>query len=187
MARGTRVPLAWRILCYDKRRTALAVAGTFMAILLVFLELGFFFAVPQGGLLLYDHLRFDLMLVSDQYEYQAEPGSFPAARIDPVRATVEAAQVTPIYFGGAKWQSGADGLWPDVFVIGSGGNDRLFTDDSINRQLAVLARPDTLLVDSMTRPMFGPLTTGRAVRLDGRAMTIGGQYDLGTGFMGLGV
>ena len=72
-----KVPLAWRILTYDKRRTALALIGIFMAILLVFVELGFFYAVPRGGLLLYDNMRFDLLLSSDQYEYQAQPGVFP--------------------------------------------------------------------------------------------------------------
>src|SRR5438270_2497019 len=82
-----KVPLAWRILTYDKRRTALALIGIFMAILLVFVELGFFYAVPRGGLLLYDNMRFDLLLVSDQYEYQAQPGTFPLGRLDPVRSS----------------------------------------------------------------------------------------------------
>jgi putative ABC transport system permease protein len=61
------VALAWRILTYDKGRTALALVGIFMAILLVFIQLGLFFAVPQGGMLLYDNMRFDLLLVSNQY------------------------------------------------------------------------------------------------------------------------
>src|SRR5260370_15121214 len=82
-----RVPVAWRILTYDKRRTALALIGIFMAILLVLVELGFFYAVPRGGLLLYDNTRFDLMLVSDQYEYQAQPGSFPLGLLDRVKAS----------------------------------------------------------------------------------------------------
>src|SRR5437899_6092725 len=82
-----RVPLAWRILTYDKGRTALALIGIFLAILLVFIELGFFYAVPRGGLLLYDNMRFDLLLVSDQYEYQAQPGAFPSSRPDPIRAS----------------------------------------------------------------------------------------------------
>src|SRR5215471_17782929 len=36
-----KVPLAWRILTNDKSRSALALIGIFMAILLVFVELGF--------------------------------------------------------------------------------------------------------------------------------------------------
>jgi len=51
----------------------------------------------------------------------------------------------------------------------------------------VLARVDSVLVDSSTRPIFGPLDTGRVVEIDDRKVTIGGQYALGTGFMGLGV
>ena len=41
--------LAWRILTHDKGRTTLAVAGVFLTILLVFVQLGFFIALPRGG------------------------------------------------------------------------------------------------------------------------------------------
>jgi putative ABC transport system permease protein len=182
-----KVPLAWRILTYDKRRTALALIGIFMAILLVFVELGFFYAVPRGGLLLYDNMRFDLLLSSDQYEYQAQPGVFPLSQLDRVRSSPDVADATPIYFGSAKWKSGAGDLWPDIFMIGFDPASHIFIPDSINRQITVLDQVDTVLVDSSTRPMFGPLDTGRVVEIDDRKVTIGGQYVLGTGFMGLGV
>jgi putative ABC transport system permease protein len=182
-----KVPLAWRILTYDKRRTALALIGIFMAILLVFVELGFFYAVPRGGLLLYDNMRFDLLLTSDQYEYQAQPGVFPLTKLDRVRSSPDIAEATPIYFGFAKWKSGEGDLWPDIFLIGFDPASHIFTPDSINRQAAVLNQVDTVLVDSATRPMFGPLDPGRVVEIGDRKVTIGGQYDLGTGFMGLGV
>src|SRR6516164_7731683 len=113
-----KVPLAWRILAYDKRRTALALIGIFMAILLVFVELGFFYAVPRGGLLLYDNMRFDLLLISNQYEYQAQPGAFPLSRLDRLRTAPAVESATPVYFGYAKWNGGEGGVWPDVFVIG---------------------------------------------------------------------
>ena len=179
--------LAWRILTHQKGRTALALIGIFMAILLVFVQLGLFFAVPQGGMLLYDNMRFDLLLVSDQYEYQAQPGAFASTEVDRVRAAPDVAAVTPIYFGVAKWRGGVGGLWPDLFVIGFDPAGHVFLPDSIDRQTAVIERPDTILVDDATRPIFGPLTPGRVVEIGGRAVKIGGQYMLGTGFMGLGV
>lgn len=182
-----KVPLAWRILNYDKRRTALALIGIFMAILLVFVELGFFYAVPRGGLLLYDNMSFDLLLTSNEYEYQAQPGVFPIGQLERLRTSPDVVEATPIYFGFAKWKSGEGGLWPDVFVIGFDPASRIFTPGSIDQQTAVLDRADTVLVDSATRPMFGPLDAGRVVEIGDRKVTIGGQYDLGTGFMGLGV
>jgi putative ABC transport system permease protein len=36
----------------------------FLAILLVFVQLGFFIAVPRGSMLLYDRTRFDLLIAS---------------------------------------------------------------------------------------------------------------------------
>ena len=61
-----KIALAWRILTHDKGRSVLAIAGIFMAILLVFVELGLFVAVPQGGMLFYDHMRFDLLMCSSE-------------------------------------------------------------------------------------------------------------------------
>ena len=58
--------VAWRILNHQKGRTALALGGIFVAILLIFVELGFFIAVPQGGMLIYDHMRFDLLVCSNK-------------------------------------------------------------------------------------------------------------------------
>ena len=181
------VLLAWRILTHQKGRTALALVGIFMAIVLVFIQLGLFDAVPQGGMLLYDNLRFDLLLVSDQYEYQAQPGAFALSRLDRVRAAADVAAATPIYFGLAKWKGGEGGVWPDLFVIGFDPQSHVFAPQSVDRQLGELARPDTILVDSATRSIFGPLAPGRVVDIGDRAETIGGQYVLGTGFMGLGV
>ena len=82
-----KVPLAWRILTYDKRRTALALIGIFMAILLVFIELGLFYAVPRGGLLLYDNMRFDLLLVSNITSIRLSRGPFQLRRLDRVRGS----------------------------------------------------------------------------------------------------
>ena len=182
-----RLALAWRILTHDKGRTALAVAGVFLAILLVFVQLGFFIAVPRGGMLLYDRLRFDLLVASTGYEYQVQPGAFALSLLDKARTVPDVALAASLYFGSAKWRSGEDGKAPDVFVIGLDPQARVFATEELNRQLAILDQADTILVDSATRAMFGPLTKGRVVDIDGDKLKIGGDYVLGTGFMGLGV
>lgn len=179
--------LAWRILSYDKGRTVLALAGMFLAIVLVFVQLGLFLAVPQGGMLLYDNMRFDLLLVSDQYEYQAQPGAFAQNRLAAVAGSPEVLSATPLYFGVAKWKGGEYDLWPDLFVIGFDPKSGVLRPRSIRHQTEALERSDTILVDSATRSIFGPLDAGRVVEIGARRETIGGQYQLGTGFMGLGV
>jgi putative ABC transport system permease protein len=179
--------VAWRILTHEKGRTALATAGIFIAILLVFVELGFFVAVPQGGMLIYSNMRFDLLLCSTAYVYQAQSGQFPAARMYQTMASPAVERVAPVYFGAGRWLNRAGGRPSDIFVIGLRPNDAVFAVPSIERQAGVLDRPDTVLADSATRPSFGRLAIGQRVDIAGRPMTIGGVYDLGTGFLGLGV
>src|SRR5262245_23302750 len=96
--------LAWRILVDQKGRTVLATGGVFVAILLIFVELGFFVAVPQGGMLIYDHLRFDLLITSNKYVFQSQPGQFPRDRLTTATTVPEVAQATPLYLGAGKWQ-----------------------------------------------------------------------------------
>jgi putative ABC transport system permease protein len=179
--------LAWRILVDQKGRTALATGGIFVAILLIFVELGFFMAVPQGGLLIYDHMRFDLLVCSSKYVFQSGSGQFPRARLEAAMTVPEVAQASPFYLGGAKWQDTGGGLKLDIAVIGIDPRAGVFTVPDIERQITALETPDTVLVDSTTRPLFGPLTAGRVVELAGRRVAIGGQYVLGTGFLGLGI
>jgi DevC protein len=179
--------LAWRILTDEKGRTALAFAGVLIAILLVFIELGFFVAVPQGGMLVYDHMRFDLLLASSDYQFQAQPWQFPHARLADAASVAGVTKVTPIYFAGGSWQDPSGGDVLDVFLIGCDPNAHPFRDGDIERQQDMLAQSDTMLVDDQTRPIFGPPTAGRKIDIDGRRMTIGGVYRLGTGFLGIGV
>jgi putative ABC transport system permease protein len=189
MRRPLRVAahLAWRILVHEKGRSALALVGVFIAILLVFIELGFFIAVPQGGMLVYDHMRFDLLLVSTDYEFQAQPWQFPRARLTEAAKVAGVAQATPIYFAGGSWQDPNGGTRLDVFLIGLDPAAQPFAVEDIERQSDRLGEADTILVDDMTRSIFGPLTAGRRIDIDDRQVTIGGTYHLGTGFLGIGV
>lgn len=179
--------VAWRILTFQKGRTLLATAGIFVAILLIFVELGFFVAVPQGGMLVYDHMRFDLLLVSDKYVFQAESGQIARARLTKAAEVPQVAQATPVYLGGGKWQGADGGVRIDVAVLGIDPRAQPFTVDEIVSQNATLDKPDTILVDSSTRSLFGSLAPGRAVDIDGHHTKIGGDYTMGTGFLGLGV
>lgn len=186
---GAAVPfeVAWRVLTHQAVRTALAIDGVFVAIVLIFVELGFFIAVPQGGMLVYDHMRFDLLLCSDKYVFQALSWQFPRAALATAARVAGVARVAPIYLGNAKWQDPAGGLRIDISVIGFDPASGAFAVPDVERQAAALRRPDAMLIDASTRSIFGPLTDGRVVELDGRRMTIGGRYALGTGFLGLGV
>jgi putative ABC transport system permease protein len=179
--------VAWRLLTHDKGRNALAIGGILLAILLIFLQLGFYMSVPKGGLLFYDAMRFDLVITSSAYVFEAQPGSFPRRRLYQALALPEVTAAFPVYHGSGRWLDPAGGMARDVFVIGFNPRDGIFNVGEIERQTELLRRPDTVLVDTDSRPEFGPLRADREIEIEQRRITIGGTYHLGTGFVGLGV
>lgn len=179
--------VAWRILTHAKGRSALAVGGIFVALLMIFLQLGFYVAVPRSGMQVYDRLSFDLLLVSSAYVFQAESFEIPRQRLYQALSLPEVASAEPVYQSDGHWLNVDGGVSRDIFVMAFRPEEGIFRIPDINRRLSVLRRPDTLLVDSQTRPMYGPQTPGRRVEVDKRTVEIGGSYVLGTGFLGLGV
>ncbi len=179
--------IAWRILLHEKGRNALAVCGIFVAVLMIFLQLGFYFSVPKGGMRIYDRLRFDLLMTSGAYDFQGRSYDFPRARLYLAMSLPEVELARPFYQSAASWLNPEGRLRRDVFVMGFAPQDHLFNVDEIEHQADVMGRPNTVLVDRATLPMFGPQTPGRLVEIGEHAFEIGGQYTLGTGFIGLGV
>ena len=173
------------MLVHEKGRNLLAMAGIFIAVLMIFLQLGFYSSVPKGGLLVYNHLRFDILMVSSSYVVQTVPFDFPRQRLYQALSLPQVESVAPLYQGVPSWLSVEDGVRRDIFMMAFRPGDPVFAVPDIERQLDVLRRPDTVLVDTSTKPDFGPLTTGRVIELANRRVEIGGTYVLGVGFTGL--
>lgn len=178
--------VAWRMLTHEKGRNTLAVGGILVAVLMIFLQLGFYDCVPKAGMLIYNGLRFDILLTSSSYVSQVQSYDFPRARLYQALSLPEVESASPFYQGEASWLTEPGGIRRDLFVMGFRLADRSMMVEGIERQLDVLQRPDTLLVDTQTLPVYGPKTPGRKVELRERTVEIGGQYVLGTGFVGLG-
>jgi putative ABC transport system permease protein len=179
--------VAWRMLAHEKGRSGAAVGGILIAILLIFLQLGFYTSVPKGGLLVYDAMRFDLMLTSSAYVFEAQSSTFPRRRLYQALALQEVARSIALYHDSGRWLNGGGALARDVFVMGFDPRFAIFDVPGIERQIDVLRRPDTILVDAASRPEFGSLRPGREIEIEQRNVTIGDIYQLGTGFVGLGV
>jgi putative ABC transport system permease protein len=179
--------VAWRMLAHEKGRSGAAVGGILIAILLIFLQLGFYTSVPKGGLLFYDAMRFDLMLTSSAYVFEAQSSTFPRRRLYQALALQEVVRSIALYHDSGRWLNSGGALARDVFVMGFDPRFAIFDVPGIERQIDVLRRPDTILVDAASRPEFGALRPGREIEIEQRHVTIGGIYQLGTGFVGLGV
>ncbi len=175
------------MLSHEKGRSGLAMGGILVAILLMFLQIGFYNSVPRGGLLFYDAMKFDLMLTSSAYVFEAQPMSFPRRRLFQALAIPEITRAVSVYHASGRWLNSEQGLARDVFVIGYNPEEPVFDVPEIARATDILMQTDTILADASSRHEFGNLQQGRRVEIQQRTVNIGGVYHLGSGFVGLGV
>lgn len=181
-----RALVAWRILTHEVARSALAVFGVLAAVVMVFLQLGFYSSVPRGSMIIYDALDYDIALASRDYTFQISPGSFPRRRLLQALAVPEVASAVPLYEAFGRWLNAKGHLQREVFVIGVDPDRGAFRNPSIESKLPLLEREDTALVDDSTRKDFGSIKAGTTVEISHRTTHIVGDYTLGTGFVSNG-
>ena len=121
-------------------RSILAILGIFVAVLLIFLQLGFFFSVPKGGMLLYDNMRFDLLIASRAYVFQGQSQLFPRNRLFQAASDPDVAEAAPLYEDVAIWRDTIGRMQREVFVMAVDLDRPVFTTPSIVRQIGRCAR-----------------------------------------------
>ena len=174
----TPLGLAWSNLRHKRTRTAIAASGVMFAVVLIFMELGLYGGVGYTASVLYENLRFDLLLLSSEYLDVSRPAEFPRARLAQAQAVEGVEETLPVSLGVGNWRLPAREGWfgsftppggvkainilgvpperlTDIFAVDQG---RVF--DSAAEAEAVgarLAQVGTFLFDTRSKPQFGRL------------------------------
>ncbi len=179
-----KTPLAWLNLTHEKTRLLVAIAGVSFAVLLVFMNLGFLGALAKSASQIYTQFDAELFLISPQTLEISTSRAFPRERLYQAAGFDGVEQVMPLYAGYGQWRNPETLKNRAIFVFGINPDDRVFLDPEFRspQNLDALRRPDTTLIDRLSRPEFGSQATGTVTELDRRKIVIGGQYALGGGF-----
>lgn len=178
-----KTPLVWKNLLHNKLRTATAVVGVAFPVFLVFVQLGLHDSVLKSATLMYDALRFDVVLVSTEYVAISKTGRFPRGRLYQALATPGVQDVTPLYIGYHLWRNIETRAQRDLMVIGCDPRRCPFRLAEVAEGLPALQKLDSVLIDRLTRPEYGPRDIGLVTEIGRRRVEIVGQYTLGTGFV----
>lgn len=182
-----RVNLAWKNVTHDRGRAAVGIAGVSFAIMLIFLQLGFYNSVVISANQYYDELDYDLVIVSREYSFIRSPQVFPRRRLFQALSLAEVQSAEPLYMSAVSWQNAADGRRNATLIFAFDMDKPVFRTPSITARAAELKCPDTVIVDSETRPKYGDRKPGNVVEMSGRNVTIVDDYRLGTSFLELGI
>ncbi|MGL4465387.1 MAG: ABC transporter permease [Planctomycetia bacterium] len=100
-----QTPLALRNLLHDRRATFAAMAGVSFALVLIFLQLGFFDALRRTAVIIFRQLEFDVLVTSVEYLNFQASGRFPRERLAQIESSSGVKSAEPVYIGTAVWRS----------------------------------------------------------------------------------
>ena len=181
------VPFARRLVSHHKRRTFVAGAGIGFALLVIFVQLGFYGAVLHTALAVSDRFNGDLMLISPGFVYLGETGRIPKARLFQTLNEEEVVAATPFYFRYARWRNAVTGKYCRLFALAFPlyeAADTLPLDlPEIEGQLDRLRPTNNLLLDRFTQSDCGPDPGLTEVEVRNQSSRVVGHFDLGVGFL----
>ena len=179
-----RIPLAWLNLLHEKMRTAVAVAGVAFAVILILMQLGFYGAVLQTATRVYDALDFDLVLISPDYVFIARSGIIPQQRLLQACSLEEVERADSMYLAFTVWLNQTNGQRRGILVMGVDPDGHAFRLADVREQQGKLRERRHVLMDTMSRPEFGPRPPppNGETQVSDKTIRVVGLFTLGTGF-----
>jgi putative ABC transport system permease protein len=185
-----RTSLAWSKVTHNKLRTAASLSGVCFAIVLIFMQLGFYDASFRSATMIYDQLDFDLVLVSPHYYNLILTGTVARRRLLQARAVPGVARASPFYVLYTTFRNPQTGVPREVVVLG------IDPDQSPFRELAPggtpgppaewvgrLKKADTGIWDSKSQKGYGDVRPGTVAEVGLRDVEVVATYAHGTGFI----
>jgi putative ABC transport system permease protein len=178
-----RVPLAWLNLWENRRRLLASLTGVAFAVVLMLLELGFLHVLYDSHTKVAELLNADLVMMHAQKEALVPSLPFPRRRLVQSRGCDGVQAAWPLYVQeyGAGWKNAAGAEYP-ILVYGFDPDDPVLLIPEVIEQAPRLHRPDTVLLDRASRPVYGRLVAGVRGELSRRAVHVVGTFSLGPDF-----
>lgn len=180
------IPLAVAQLSHQKVRLLVALSGIGFANILIFMQLGFSALLLDGVTRIHEHLKGDLFLVSKRTKYLGDQ-PFSKRQLYQAAAVDGVAEASPFYYSAqGTWVNPETKEMTNVVVIAFNPAQPVMDLPEVNQQLEQIKLPDTVLFDSKSQAILGPVTKWLAHRktitteLSGRRIKVGGTFTLGS-------
>ena len=171
----------------------MAAAGIGFAILVLFMQLGFYGSVVNTAVAVTSRLNADLVLVSPRFVHLSQSSTLPRTRIFQAFADPAVASGSPLYLRYVDWRDPSTGARCRLFALGFPLTDPTpIPIEGIDGVNGVAAQRDALrplgsiLLDRLTQSRCGPRDANGQVELRNESARVAGYFDLGVGFLGDG-
>jgi putative ABC transport system permease protein len=178
-----RTPLAWSNVVHNKVRTLASLSGVTFAILLIYMQLGFYDVCFRSSTMIYDLLDFDVALVSPQYVHLRSANVIPRRRLDQAKRFAGVASVAPLYVSNGVYRNPVSRTEREIVVLGVDPSSQLFQEPGLRESLPLLKKDDTAIMDVKTGKGYDHVSPGTITELENRRVEVVATYSHGVGFV----
>src|SRR4051812_35660282 len=178
-----KTPLAWKNITHNKLRTVTSLAGVGFAILLIFMQLGFYDACYRSSTMIFDQLDFDLALVSPQYVHLRAAGVIPRRRLYQAKAVAGVERAVPFFVGNGTWRNPQSKERHEILELAVDPREHPFKLPELAANAHLLKRDDVAIVDTKAQKSYGKVSPGTVTALEDRRIDVVATYGYGSGFI----
>jgi putative ABC transport system permease protein len=170
------------MLTHEKRKLALSLSGVALAVLIMFMEIGFFNGLNDSQANLPPLLDADLVLMDEKKEHLNKSERMNRHRLQQALAFDEVVSATPLYDRSGPLRNPQSGQLKSIDILAFPPEQIPLRIDGIEQFADVLKKSNTILFDSRSRSIYGEIKEGMEVELSDRKYVVGGLVELGPNF-----
>jgi putative ABC transport system permease protein len=171
--------LGVRLLAFNRLRLLAALGGIGVAVLVMFVELGLLQTILGAQAGIAKLAQGDLVMMHQGRSNLHDWTRFESIRLAQAAADPDVAEAIALYQGGMLLRNPPDRSVRRVIVFAFPADNPPLAIGDPAAIRAALARSDAVLFDRLSRPLYGPMETGRAIELDGRLYKVAGEVAIG--------
>lgn len=179
------VHLPWHDLLHRRARTLAALTGVIVAMVLLYMQIGFYEACRISSTRVLDLLEFDLALTSARYTYILESDDFSRQVLQRAASVDGVSDVSSIRFGPSRWRDPESLRAYDTLALGVDPARTRLRPAGVT--LSLLQPMETAFFDRASHPILGHNPVGTWAEMDGHRLRVVGELDWGAGFIGQGL
>jgi putative ABC transport system permease protein len=183
-----RINFALQNIFSNPRKSALSLAGIGVAVLLIFMQLGFRGAVENTATNIYGKLDFDILLRSRDYLHFVDANQVDNLFLEEVFGLDGVQSVQHLRVSLVNWRN-PHGEMKGILLLGVDPLDSPFRDARVDSQFHRLTSDGALLIDQQSHREFGPANgrrftdqdVGRSVEVADQRFQVVGLFEMGAG------
>ncbi|WPL19186.1 ABC exporter transmembrane subunit, DevC protein [Thiorhodovibrio winogradskyi] len=172
---GTGLAIIW----HAKSRLLFSVSGIAMAVVIIFVEQGFLYGVLDSQARITRHLNGELVVIHESRTHLNKWNTFKKAHIHRLAAVAGVATVIPIYKTKVRLRNPDTEREKMILAYGFPPSTTPFHGLIDNVARSTLKRRGSVLFDQLSRNIYGTLTLGSDLEINGENHRLEGFFRMG--------